>query len=1178
MKTVKRNWTEAQKDAINARGGNVLVSAAAGSGKTAVLVERVTRRITDAENPVRADRFLIVTFTRAAAGEMRERIDAAINELIAKNPADSRLVTQKMLLSAAKICTIDSFCSSLIKENFNEVDFAPDFKTADEGELSLISAQAADMTMEELYNRKDKSFRDLVELLFAGRDDSRLSECIVSLYKSSRSFPFPESWLDSLVSDFEGNVSLRESRHGEVLFSYAKSLCEYSLSITRDALREIAGDPDLEKMLYDALSSDAAQYEYILSFISEKKWDEAKRGAESFSALRRGNTPKHLKEDPLTLSLVEKRKVATKNMEDLAKVFCCSEADYYSDCEFFAPVVKSLVEAAKLYGKNLELIKKEKKLADFDDITHAALKLLVKETQGGWEKTPQAESLSSFYEEILIDEYQDTNKAQDMLFTAISRDNLFRVGDVKQSIYSFRQAMPKIFIELKNAYSSYDRNKESFPAKILLGNNFRSRKGVTDIINFVFSQLMSAESGDIEYGSEEELVPLAAYSEKAEAATELHILDTTENTDETDNDTLQAAYVADRIKEMVEGGFTVKDGDGERKATYGDFAVLLRSVSKKAQIYAGVFRSKGIPCFTETGGTFLKAKEISLVLNFLRIIDNPKQEIPLISVMLSPVFGFSLDEVSLIRMKEKGDFYSCLLTAMNEGNGKARAFLDTVSRWRSLAACLPASELITEIYNETGLVSLFDATDKSGLKRANLMLLYDYACVYERSGYSGLSSFIRFIDRLSSQKQDLTGALGEVQSADVVKIMTIHKSKGLEFPVCILSDCMKRFNRTDETKNLIVNLRHGLGIVRRDLETFEQYRTLCHSAVKLSMHRDSVSEELRVLYVAMTRAKEKLIMVMAKDKPVDFVRKCSIDINLKSQHLTPYAVTKAGSYGSWLVTSLLRHPDSRELRRLADVSESIVTGCASPLKVVVTVPEALSNLKADDADGAEANSLLLGEIEKRLSYRYPYEALSGVITKRAASEVDRNYIDRDYFASSVPSFLTEGGLNAAQRGIATHTFIQFADYEKARDDLEGEITRLTRKGILSALQAQGINRRALSGFFESSLFKRILKSGLVMREKKFTLEVPVSEVYPELSDFSEEKMMIQGIADCAFLEDGELVVVDYKTDHLENETDFVVKYASQVLLYKKALRECTGYNVKSAVLYSFHLGKEIEVL
>lgn len=1175
---MSRNWTEAQKDAINARGGNILVSAAAGSGKTAVLVERVTQRILDRENPVRADRFLIVTFTRAAAGEMRERIDAAINALIAKNPADSWLVNQKILLSAAKICTIDSFCSSLVRENFNLLDLAPDFKTADEGELSVISAEACDMTMEELYRKGDKSFRDLVELLFAGRDDRGLAESIVALYKSSRSFPFPESWLDSLADEFENCKALGESRHGEMLFDYAATLCNYSLSIAEDCLREIAGDPDLEKMLYDALSTDKAQYEYILENIENKNWDEAKRAAEAFKGARRGSAPKHLKDDPYVKTLVDKRDVAKDNMKDLAKVFCCEEADFYSDCDFFAPLVKSLVEATKLYGKHLYELKREKKIADFDDITHAALRLLVRETADGWERTSEAESLCEFYEEILIDEYQDTNKAQDMLFTAISKNNLFRVGDVKQSIYSFRQAMPGIFIALKNAYNHYDRSEKDFPAKILLGNNFRSRKGVTDIINFVFSQLMSAQSGDIEYGAEEELVPLAAYSEKEEAATELHLLDTTQLTGETDNDTLQAEYVADRINEMLENGYTVKDGDGERKATYGDFAVLLRSVNKKAQIYADAFRKKGIPCFTETGGSFLGSKEISLALNFLRIIDNPKQDVPLLSVMLSPVFGFTLDDVSRIRLAGKGDIYSCLLCESEKNNPKVKDFLDRVSRWRSLSVCLPASELITELYNETGLVSIFDAMDKSGMKRANLMLLFDYACVYEKSGYTGLSSFIRFVDRLKSEKQDLTGALGEVQSANVVKIMTIHKSKGLEFPVCILSDCSKKFNRMDEVKNLIINLKHGLGIVRRDLDTFEQYRTICHSAVKISMHHDSISEELRVLYVAMTRAKEKLIMVATHNKMSDYIRKCAIDVNGGKTKITPYAVTKAGSYGNWLVTCLLRHPDSIALRQAADIPSSVVLDCPSPLKVVYK--ECTDEEAADEAvafEEAEADESLFKEIAQKLSYKYRYEALSGVITKRAASEVDRNYIDRDYFASAVPSFLSEGGLTGAQRGIATHTFIQFADYEKAKADLESEIERLTAKGLLTAQQAKGINRKALKGFFESRLFARIVASPLVMREKKFTLEVPISEVYEELSDFSGEKMMIQGIADCAFLENGELVVVDYKTDALKNETDFIVKYASQVLLYKKALSECTGYNVKSAVLYSFHLGKEIEV-
>ncbi|MGN0446930.1 MAG: helicase-exonuclease AddAB subunit AddA [Acutalibacteraceae bacterium] len=1173
-----RNWTLPQKNAIEATGGNILVSAAAGSGKTAVLVERVIRKITDRENPVAADRFLIVTFTRAAAGEMRERIDAALNSLIAQSGGDSFLTEQKMLLSGAEICTIDSFCSSLVRENFNLLDIAPDFKTADEGELRALCQKAVDETMEEMYQSKDPDFRRLTELLFTGRDDSSLSQTVISLYEKSQSFPFPERWLQSLCDEFESGSDIKDSPYGELLLSRAEEMADYSLCIACNCLKEIAGDEEFENLLYDTFSADKAQYEYILELIKSKKWDEAKKTAENFSPVRRKNTPSHLKEDPIMQSLVLKRKAATDNMKNLASVFPCCEADYKEDMEFFRPLVKSLVKTVMLFSQKFKSEKREKKLLDFNDITHAALSLLVEETESGYKKTDLAKSLGDFYSEILIDEYQDTNKAQDMLFTALSKDNLFRVGDVKQSIYGFRQAMPQIFLELKNQFKLFDEKNISFPAKILLGNNFRSRKGVTDIINFIFEGIMSERSGDIEYGDEERLEPSAKYSESKGAETELHLLDITEFDGEENSDELQASYIADRINELINGGLTVKDGEGERKAAYGDFAVLLRSVSKgRAQTYAEVFRKKNIPAFTETGGSFLSSKEISLALNFLRVIDNPKQDVALLSVMMSPVFGFSVDDVSRIRQGKKGDFYSCILSESEKGNKKVKDFLSKIAYYRSIAVCLPASELITEIYNSTGLTCLFDACDKTGLKKANLMLLYDYACTYEASGYSGLSSFIRFIDRLVNEKQDLTGALGEVQGADVVKIMTIHKSKGLEFPVCIISDLAKKFNRTDETKNLIVNLKQGLGILRRDEKTFEQYRTACHSAVKLSMQKDSISEELRVLYVALTRAKERLILVGCDKKINEKALKYSIDIDISSEKIIPYAVGTSTNYLKWIMTALLRHPDSFALRNESGVSDKVVRRCESPLKVVVkNVDRCLDEKEAFDP-GEVYDDSLTEKIKEKLSARYKYEALSGIITKRAASEVDRNYIDRDYFASSAPSFMLDGGLTGAQRGIATHTFVQFCDFTKAKENLESEIERLTAKGILTLKQADGINRRALMRFFESDLYNRIVKSENVMREKKFTLQVPVNEVYEGLDEYSDELMMIQGIADCVFLEKGKLVVVDYKTDALNNEDDFRIKYSSQVLLYKKALYECTGIEVKSALLYSFHLGKTIEV-
>ncbi len=1173
-----RNWTEQQRDAIDARRGSVLVSAAAGSGKTAVLVERVIRRLTDTKNPTSADRLLIVTFTRAAAGEMKDRITAAVNEKLRQEPDNLHLINQQMLLPNAKICTIDSFCTSLIKDNFQLLDISPDFKTADEGELSVIKTRAMEITLEQMYEKNDEGFTTLVELLFMGRDDSVLQKNIEKLYESSRSFPFPEKWLRSLEEPFGHSCEVKESIYGKIILTEVKNAVKYNLEIFESILNGSQGDEDLEPVFSAAVSQDKAQCEYILSRIAEGSWDDVKRAVESYSALRRKNLPKHLKEDFYANYLVSSRKAATDNMKSLAGFFCCSEEEFRDDMEFFNSPVKSLIETVLLFAKNYSDIKREKKLCDFSDINHMALSLLVRETQDGWESTEFAKIYSESFDEILIDEYQDTNRAQDMLFTAISRNNLFRVGDVKQSIYSFRQAMPQIFLELKSAYESYSREKDSYPAKITLGNNFRSRKGVTDIINFVFSQIMSEESGDIDYNEEEQLVFSADYNVKAEADCELHVLNT-ETLDRSveSNDEYQARYIAGRIKEMLREGVTVKDGSGERKATYKDFCVLLRSVSTRGTIYADVFRREGIPCFTEVSGSFITASEVSLVLNILRIIDNPRQDVALMSVMMSPIFGFTVDEMSILRKnKRKGDIYSCIIEKQSQGDEKIISFMEKISLWRSMSICLSAPELIHEIYEDTGLVSVFDAMDKTGEKRANLMLLSDYADVYEKAGYIGLSGFIRFIDQLKNEKQDLSAALGATQNADVVKIMTIHKSKGLEFPICFLGHCAGAFNRMDETENLVVNRNVGLGIIRRNTENFDQYSTLCHSAVKLSVHHDSVSEEMRVLYVAMTRAREKLIMIYASKNPLGTFAKYTVDINENSTFIGPYAVTSANSFGRWLITSLLRHRDAAEIRELTGIPESVVLPCESSLKVVLSDADALENYEEEKEKTSDIDEDFYELVRERAEFRYKYEALSGILSKRAASEVDKGYIDRDYFASSSPAFLSHT-LTGAAKGIATHTFFQFADYKRAMENTEAEIGRLCDMGILTKAQADGIDRKAIGRFLESELLQRILSSDRVMREKKFTIEVPVSEVYEGMEEFSNEMMMIQGIADCAFVENGEIVVVDYKTDFLHTEQQFREKYSSQVLLYKKALSVCIGLPVKQTILYSFHLGKEIEV-
>lgn len=1176
-----KNWTAEQKNAINALDGNVLVSAAAGSGKTAVLTQRVIKMISEGDSPVSADKLLIVTFTRAAAKEMRERISAALSELIRKDPTNRRLINQQMLLASAKICTIDSFCFDLVKENFEHLPFAPDFKIGDEGELALIAKQAMDVTMETLYAEdKDGKFKDLAELLFSGRDDSKLCETIDKLYIAAMSFPFPDKWLQELCDSFDGTKNVRDSLYGKIILEHLLSATDYLLDIIDTMLLNITGDEVFEKAYYDGVTTDKAQIENVREKILQNDtWDNIRQSVAAYSPQRLGRVPKELQEDFIAVTLKENRNTIKKEMKDLLSVMCCSEEEFSDDMSFFYPMIRTLIDATRLYSKNFDELKRERKTADFNDITHMAIDLLVEYDGNEYKTTAVAKSLKDSFEEILIDEYQDTNAAQDMLFTAISNDNLFRVGDVKQSIYRFRQANPDIFISLKDKYQLYDPKENNYPAKIILGNNFRSRRGVTDIINFIFSQIMSRDCGDIDYGDEEKLIATANYSERNEADTELHLIDTNQVDTFFGNvsNIAQAKHIAKEIKRMIDEGYTIKDGDKERCVTYKDFAVLMRATGGGRGLeYADIFRSEGIPCFTEVPNKFIESKEVGLVLNILRIIDNPKQDIPLLSVMMSPVFGFSADDVARLRLSDReGCLYACLIK--NEDEPMAKKLLSTIRYWRSIGVCLPVKELINTIYSETALPSIFDAVDPSGTKRANLMLLCDYAVVYEDIGYSGVSGFISFINKLSSKKRDISGSISIEGESNSVKIMTIHKSKGLEFPICFVASCATQFNRMDETNNLVISQKHGIGVVRRDIDTFRQYPTLCHKAIKLSIRKDNMSEEMRVLYVAMTRAREKLILVCAKDKILASCQRYASRIVPGKGSFSAFSVSSATSYSEWIMSTLIRHPDARELREELGIDESIVLPCTVPLKVVTSDYLGEEYKKKQNKTYGRVRDELVELIKERSEFKYKYEALSGVMTKRAASEADKEFIDRDYFASSAPAFIEGDNINGAARGVATHTFIQYADYEKARLSVKDEISRLCDMGVLSSVQAKAINVFACEVFFKSGLLNRIMKSEKVMREKKFTIEVPIGEIYPELKDYTDEMMMIQGIADCAFLEDGQLVVVDYKTDALNSEEEFIEKYASQVLLYKKALSMCTGYVVKETLLYSLKLGKEISV-
>ncbi|MBQ8029723.1 MAG: helicase-exonuclease AddAB subunit AddA [Clostridia bacterium] len=1176
-----RNWTEKQLDAIKARDGSVLVSAAAGSGKTAVLVERVIERLCDKEKPSSADRLLIVTFTRAAANEMRQRISKAIEDELKKNPDDSNLINQQILLQSAKICTIDSFCNSLVRDNFQLLDISPDFKNADEGQLSLLKAQAMQLTLEELYSQQDSDFFNLVELLFKGRDDGELSQMIYQLYNTSVSYPFPEKWLKEISESFSCGCEVSESNYGSIILSYICDALEFCLELCNMSLEAIEGCEELEKIFLNAVSSDKRKVIEILENARAKNWDETRQSIYSYEPEKRGRVSGELKDDSTCLRLIASRdKVKDIIRKNIGDLMCCDSYQFKEDMKYLSPMVAKLCQATKLFAENFSLLKRSKNLADFSDISQMAISLLVKESdnESGYEKTALATELSKNFDEILIDEYQDTNKAQDMLFESVSNNNLFRVGDVKQSIYRFRRAMPEIFISLKNAYDEYKREEKNYPCKIILGNNFRSRKSVTETVNFVFSQLMSESCGDIDYSEEEKLVCSASYSEKEDECSELHLLDISEiDKYEESSDDFQAKFIAQKINEMINSGFTVKDGETDRKATYKDFCILLRGLNGgRGAIYAKQLRQAGIPCFTEVATDFFSAYEVSLVLSLLRIIDNPRQDIALLTVMLSVIFGFDADDLAALRIENrKGDLYSCLVKA--KANKKVSDFLSKINTWRNLSVSMGVEDFIRMIYEETAIDIIVTAMKGARTKSANLRLLLDYASNYEKNGFIGLSGFIGFVDRLERENQDLAGSVGVSSDADVVKIMSIHKSKGLEFPVCIVANCAGKFNRSDEKNNLIVSSKDGIGLILRQTETMAQYPTVSHDAVKLSVKKDTLSEEMRILYVAMTRAKEKLIMVSAIKNAEETLSKYASNINPFSKRTAPFAVSMASSYGEWLITALMRHKDASVLRNYGGLSSEAVIESNFRFRAEIHPwsPEEKNLQKEEEAPEIDLQFLKL--IKERAEYKYKYEPLTYAVSKRAASEVDKGSVNREYFASSRPAFLSKDGLTAAQRGTATHNFMQFADYEKACQSVEEEIKRLTEKGFISETESKAIDAGAITEFFKSSLAKRILRSETVMREKKFTVRVPITQIYPELQEFSDETVVIQGIADCAFVENGKLVVVDYKTDHLYEEKQFIEKYKSQVEVYKEALTLCTDYEVEETYLYSFSLGKEIKV-
>lgn len=1177
-------WTTDQQHAIECCKGSVLVSAAAGSGKTTVLVERVIRRLTDKDNPCSAEDLLIVTFTRAATAQMREKIGAAILKRLSEDPTDRHLRRQYMLLPFAKICTIDSFCNDLVRENFHALGISPDYSLLDNETAVIMKNDVCEAMLERAYEEdSDGSFSGLSDMMSSGSSDEDFAKLIIKMYDISTAYPFPDLWLDSLIEEYS-QPDINKSCWGVIIKKYVCDMLDYCVSSSNDMMAAMESDSIVADAYGAAVQSDINMYAELREKVN-RDWDEALEAFNTVKYMGLGRVPKGYESETKNAVMT-----ARKKLKDLLKkapnIMCVSSGEHSEDVRLMRGPVTKLIELVKQFGREYSAEKDKMNSADFSDILHRALNLLaVSDGRGGYIKTDLARELSSHYVEILVDEYQDINEAQDMIFKAISADenNLFTVGDVKQSIYRFRQAMPEIFLRRRSTTHSFESGK--YPLGITLGSNFRSRVGVTSCVNYIFRQLMSTEAGELEYDDSEALNAAAKYPERDTPDCELHVV--TDKGNRADTLEAQARYVARYIDRTVREGKTlVTKGGALHPASYGDFCILLRTAKNVSSVYANALSERGIPVFSPETGGFFEAAEISFILSLLRVLDNPVQDIPLAAVMLSPLFGFSAGELADIRASAKerleaGEtepLYRSVTASADEGDEKAAAFLKKIESLRRLSLTLSAGELVRRVCEETGFDAIVGAMPDGERRRLNVGLLCDYAEKYEAAGNLGLSGFIRFIDKVARTSGDLATAARPSENADIVRIMTVHQSKGLEFPICIFADMQHVFNERDNTESVLISSSAGLGMKRRTEDGISVYDTASRRAAVITSERMGRSEEMRVLYVALTRAKENLVMVTSVPNPEKGLAKVAVECGI-GERANPFAVLRMNNFSDLVLTALMRHPAADELRKLSGVDVPIFLPEKDrfKLKVVVSDSESFMAESANEQKIA-AKPVFFDEVQARLDYSDPRSVLSSVPAKRAASDGSERGINREYFASSRPAFMSSGGLTPAQRGTATHKFMQFSNYAAARADIESELARLVDVGFLSEEEGKAVNVSAAKRFFMSSLAERIFASDNVMREKKFAALFPAKFFYPELTgEAAEEKIVVQGIADCMFVEDGKLVIVDYKTDTGVDAEALLDRYSAQLGIYREALSQALGMPVKETLLYSFFMNSTVKV-
>ena len=1213
-------WTKEQQDAISKKNSNILVAAAAGSGKTAVLVERIIQKILT--DKIDIDKILVVTFTNAAASEMRERILDAIYKKMEENPEDTNLQKQVILLNKASICTIDSFCLDVIRNNFFEIDVSANVRIADSTEILLLKQEVLDDLFEEKYIANDKDFLDLIETYTKYNKDEELKDLLLNIYNYIQSSSFPEEWLNEKIEMFniEKTQNFSQTTWGEIIIKHINNILENAILKLKNIKLKMQRFEELDKFTA-VIENDIESYSFIKQNLND--WDKCVKFIQEFKNKTWSRDKK------VTNTLKDEAKSIRDNVKDelkKVKLFMDSTSEEaIQDIDFIYKILTKLKNLIIEFSNNFYAKKRERNIMDFNDMEHLALNILVKKDENGnLVKTDVAKNYEKRFEEIAIDEYQDSNLVQEYILTSVSRgNNIFMVGDVKQSIYRFRQARPQLFLD---KYSKYKLDpEEGQDRKIQLFKNFRSRENILDFTNLVFKNIMSKEIGDIDY-TEEEYLNLGASFENIEnqnLLTEINIIDVEEteddiwksdeqeDEDEEDDDSkdnlqderiedvvLEAKFVARKIKNLIDNKYQIYDRKkGIRDIKYKDICILLRSVTNVAGIYEKEISELGFPVYSDSSGEYLQSIEIETIMSLLRIINNPLQDIPLVTVMRSPIGNFTDNELIEIRMNDRNsNFYNALIKT---DTPKVHRFLNLLEELREDSQYMALDEWIWNIYTKTGYMDYVSLMPNGNLRVSNLRMLFERAKQYESASFKGLFNFINFIDKIKFNSEDLTSAKIIGENEDVIRIMSIHKSKGLEFPVVILAGTGKQFNMQDLNGEILLDQDLGIGPQYIDYKRHIKFKTLPKRAIYIKSKKEAISEEMRVLYVALTRAKEKLIIVGRQKNVNKKMQEKQTTLETYSQEINPFIVQKCKTYLDWLEYVYLKEgiENTKNIFTL-DIykKEDLLKNLNKEENEEQDIYE-LINEKAEKVNKEETEN-----IEKLLDWEYEYKDLAGIPTKTSVTKIkeianveDINENTRKInidieenpkLSASItekPKFLNENKeikITNAQKGTLMHLCIQKMDERQDYDlqKIDELINNLQEKGLITEVEANSINKPKLLEYTRSELWYTLKNAKEIHKEKPFYINVKASRLYNNISEKDDENILVQGVIDLYFItNEDKLILIDFKTDYVSNEEEFVEKYRNQLELYKEALEQALNRKVEKMGLYSLYLNKTLEV-